>query len=136
MDELGGFMGFLTVILLGLALLNYVVKRVNRFWVAKLPKESKFKAAYGAVMKFLVRNHRFFGLGAALTLAVHVVLQIMFRWVSVTGLIASALLGLEVIMGAWLYFKQKGRRGILQNVHRATGAALIVAIAVHVITKL
>ena len=136
MDELGGFLGILTGLLLGLALLNYVVKWGNRRWVMKLPKDSKFKAVYTPVMRFLVRNHRFFGLGAAVTLAVHVYLQITYRWVAVTGLIASSLLGVDVLIGAWLYFKQKGKRGILLYVHRAMGVALIVAIAVHVITKI
>jgi hypothetical protein len=95
-----------------------------------------FKAAYGTVMKFLVRNHRFFGFGAALSLAAHTALQIMFRWVSVTGFIVLGLLCLEVLMGAWLYFKQKGRRGTLLISHRINGAALIVAFAAHVITRL
>jgi len=136
MGELGGFLGILTGLLISLALLNYVVKWVNRRWVVKLPKESKFKAAYTPVMKFLVQKHRFFGLGAAVVLAIHVYLQITYRWVAVTGLIASSLLGVDVLIGAWLYFKQKGKRGILLYVHRAMGVALIIAIAVHVITRL
>ena len=136
MGELGGFLGILTGVLLCLALFNYVVKWVNRRWVVKLPKGSKFRAAYTPVMRFLVQNHRFFGLGAALTLAIHMTLQILFRWVSLTGLIACAILAVDVLMGAWLFFKQKGRRGPLLIVHRATGVALILAIAVHVITKI
>lgn len=136
MDSLGGYLGILTGLLICLALLNYVVKWVNRRWVMKLPKGSKFKAAYTPVMRFLVQKHRFFGLGAALTLTAHLVLQVIFRWVAVTGLIACAILVVDVMMGAWLYFKQKGKRGPLLIVHRATGVALIIAIAVHVITKM
>lgn len=136
MENLGGLLGLLTGLLICLALLNYVVKWVNRRWVMKLPKESKFKAVYTPVMRFLVQKHRFFGLGAALSLAVHMILQITFRWVAVTGLIACAILVLDVMMGAWLYFKQKGKRGPLLMVHRATGVALLTAIIVHVITRI
>lgn len=136
MENLGGYLGILTGLMICLALLNYVVKWVNRRWVMKLPKGSRFKAAYTPVMRFLVQKHRFFGLGAALTLTVHVVLQVAFRWVSLTGLIACAILVLDVMIGAWLYYKQKGKRGPLLIVHRATGVALIAAIAVHVITRI
>ena len=136
MGNLGGLLGFLTGLLVFLALMNYVVKWVNRQWVAKLPKTSKFKAAYTPVMRFLVKNHRFFGLGAALTVAIHLILQITFRWLSLTGLIASIALALDVMIGAWLYFKQKGKRGPLFMVHRAMGVVLIIAIAAHMLSKM
>lgn len=136
MDNLGGLLGFLTGFLVFLALMNYVVKWLNQLWVAKLPKTSKFKASYTPVMRFLVKNHRLFGLGAALAVAVHLILQITFRWLSLTGLIASFVLALDVLIGAYIYFKQKGKRGPLLYVHRAMGVALIVAIAAHMFSKM
>ena len=66
MNELGNLFGILTAVLFGLAILNFCVKFVNRKWVMKLPKESKFRQGYTSVMKFLVKNHRFFGFGAAI----------------------------------------------------------------------
>ncbi len=64
MGELGELLGILTAITFGAAIMNFVIKFVNRKWVMKLPKESKFKKNYMTVMKFLVKNHRFFGFGA------------------------------------------------------------------------
>jgi hypothetical protein len=136
MYELGGLLGILTAVFFGLALLNYICKWVNKRWVSKLPKTSKFKAAYIKVMKFVVQKHRLFGLGAAVSMVVHMILQITYAWVSLTGLITVSMLAVDVMIGAWLHFKQKGKRGPLLQVHRAFGVLLIAAIAVHVITKL
>ena len=136
MYELGGYLGILTAIFLGLALLNYILKWVNKRWVSKLPKTSKFKGTYINVMKFVVQKHRWFGLGATVSMVAHLILQITFAWVSTTGLIAASLLTINGFIGAWMHFKLKGKRGPLLIVHRAMGVLLVAAIAVHVITKL
>ena len=136
MFRLGGFLGILTTIFLGLALLNYILKWVNKRFVSKLPKTSKFKSTYLNVMKFVVQKHRWFGLGATVTMIAHLILQIIFAWVSTTGLIAAGLLVINGFIGAFMQFKLKGKRGPLLLVHRAMGVLLIAAIAVHVITKI
>ena len=135
MGEIGEFLGILTAFLFGLAILNYCVKFVNRKWVMKLPKESKFKKNYQSVMKFLVKNHRFFGFGAAVTMVAHVVVQILFRWVSVTGLITAGLAVVTVVLGI-IMFKAKKRTPAMLWAHRGSAVALIVALAVHVITRI
>jgi hypothetical protein len=136
MYELGGFLGIMITVFLGLALLNYVMKWVNKHWVSKLPKTSKFKVVYIKVIKFIVQKHRWFGLGAAVFMVAHLILQITYAWVSITGLIAAALLVINGMIGAWMHFKQKGKRGPLLMVHRAIGILLVAAIAAHVITRL
>lgn len=136
MYELGGFLGIMITVFLGMALLNYILKWVNKRWVSKLPKTSKFKAIYIKVMKFIVQKHRWFGLGAAVFMLAHLILQITYAWISITGLIAAALLVINGMIGAWMHFRQKGKRGPLLMVHRAIGILLVAAIAVHVITRL
>lgn len=136
MYELGGFLGIMITVFLGMALLNYILKWVNKRWVSKLPKTSKFKAVYIKVMKFIVQKHRWFGLGAAVFMVAHLILQITYAWVSITGLIAAALLVINGMIGAWMHFRQKGKRGPLLMVHRAIGILLVAAIAAHVITRL
>ena len=135
MGEIGEFLGILTAFLFGLAILNYCVKFVNRKWVIKLPKESKFKKSYQSVMKFLVKNHRFFGFGAAATMVAHVVVQILFRWVSVTGLITAGLAVVTVVLGI-IMFKAKKRTPAMLWAHRGSVIALIVAFVVHVVTRI
>ena len=136
MYRLGGLLGILTTVFLGLALLNYILKWVNKRFVSKLPKTSKFKGIYIKVMKFVVQKHRWFGLGATVSMLAHLILQITFAWVSTTGLIAASLLVVNGFIGAWMQFKLKGKRGPFLIVHRAMGVLLIVAVTVNVITKI
>ena len=135
MGEIGELLGILTAVLFGVAILNFCVKFVNRKWVMKLPKESKFKQGYTSVMKFLVKNHRFFGFGAAVLMVAHVVVQILFRWVSVTGLVTAGLAVVTVVLGV-VMFKAKKRTPAMLWAHRGSVIALIAAFVVHVLTRI
>ena len=135
MREIGELLGILTALLFGLAILNFVVKFVNRKWVMKLPKENKFKQNYMSAMKFLVKNHRFFGFGAAIMMVAHVVVQIIFAWVSVTGIVTAALAVVTVIIGVIMFQKKKANKTLLW-IHRSAAITLIAAFLVHVITKI
>lgn len=135
MYQLGNLLGILTAVLFGIAILNFCVKFVNRKWVMKLPKESKFKQGYTTVMKFLVKNHRFFGIGAAALMVAHVVLQLIFKWVSITGIITAALAVVSVALGVVL-FKAKKRTPAMLWAHRGAVIALILSFIAHVITRI
>lgn len=135
MGEIGELLGILTAILFGVAILNYCVKFVNRKWVMKLPKENKFKQNYNAVMKFVVKNHRFFGFGAAVLMVAHVVVQILFRWVSITGIVTASLAVITVVLGV-IMFKAKKRTPAMLWAHRGAVIALIAAFVVHVLTRI
>ena len=135
MGELGELLGGLTTLLLILALLNYCVKFANRKWVMKMPAESKFKQKYPNFMKFIIKNHRYFGFGAAVMMVAHLVVQILFRWVSVTGLVTAGLAVVAVVLGV-VMFKAKKRTPAMLWAHRGSAVALIVALAVHVITRI
>ena len=135
MVEIGELLGILTAVLFGGAILNFCVKFVNRIRVMKLPKESKFKQGYTSVMKFLVKNHRFFGFGAAALMVAHVVVQILFRWVSITGLITAGLAVVTVVLGV-VMFKAKKRTPAMLWAHRGSVIALIAAFVVHVVTRI
>lgn len=135
MREIGELLGILTALLFGCAIMNYVIKFVNRKWVMKLPKENKFKQNYTSLMKFLIKNHRFFGFGAMILMVAHVVFQILFMWVSVTGIITASLAVVTVILGI-IMFKQKKRNPAMLWAHRGAVIALIAAFLVHVITRM
>ena len=134
MGELGEALGILTVLLYGAAILNFFIKWGNRNWVMKLPKENGFRTAYQTVMKFLVKNHRFFGIGAAAVMVTHVIIQITFRWVSVTGLIAAGLALVTITLGIVL-FKSKKRTPAMLWAHRGSVIALTLAILTHLISR-
>ena len=134
MGELGEALGVITAVLFGIAILNFFIKWGNRNWVMKLPKENAFRSGYQTVMKFLVKNHRFFGFGAALVMVSHVVLQITFQWVSITGLITAGLAVVTVALGV-IMFKSKKRTPAMLWAHRGAVIALTLAFLAHVITK-
>ena len=135
MGEIGKLLGILTAVLFGIASLNFCVKFVNRKWIMKLPIENVWKQRYLSLMKFLIKNHRFFGFGAAILMVAHVVVQIIFAWVSVTGIITAALAVVTVILGVIMFQKKKSNKTLLWA-HRGAVIALIVAFLVHVITKI
>ena len=135
MSQLGHYIGILTAITFSLAIMNFVIKFVNRNWVVKLPKESKFRAGYMKVMKFLVKNHRFFAFAAVALMVAHVILQITFKWVSITGIITAALAVVTVILGI-IMFKAKKRTPAMLWAHRGSVIALILAFLVHAATKI
>lgn len=135
MRFLGEALGVLTAVLFGVAIANFLVKWINRKWIMKLPKEHAFRGGYQTVMKFLVKNHRFFGFGAVLVMVSHVVLQVLFMWVSMTGIITAAFAVVTVCLGVVL-FKSRKRTPAMLWAHRGAVIALILSFLVHVITKI
>ena len=134
MSQLGSALGILTASLYLIAILNFFVKWINRTWVMKLPKESAFRGSYQSVMKFLVKNHRFFAFGAVALMAAHVVVQILFQWVSLTGLVAVGLALIAAVLG-WIMFRSKKRAPALLWAHRSAVIALTAAVIIHIITR-
>lgn len=135
MYRLGDALGVLTAVLFCFAIANFPVKWINRRWVAKLPKENAFRGGYQSVMKFLVKNHRFFGLGAVVLMAAHVVLQLLFKWASVTGIVTAALGILTLALG-FLLFKSKKRTPAMLWAHRGAVMALVLSFLTHVLTRI
>ena len=135
MREIGNFFGTLTGVLFTLALLNYPIKWVNKRWINKLPKESPVRKLYTAIMRVIVQKHRIFGLGAAIVLVIHLLLQVKYKWISATGLLGAALLLGTVFIGADLFFRHRGSRGALLKLHRTAAALLLAAVAVHLLFR-
>ncbi len=134
MTILGRALGIITASLYLITILNFFVKWINRSCVMKLPKESAFRGNYQSVMKFLVKNHRFFAFGAVAAMTAHAVLQILFQWVSITGIIAVALALIAALLG-WIMFRGKKRNPALLWAHRSAVVALTAAVLIHAISK-
>jgi hypothetical protein len=132
MSDSGKFFGILILVGYLQALLNYPIKWVNRQWIAKLPKDSSLQRNYRAVMKFIVQQHRFLALSATVALIVHIIIQVTFKWVSPSGVIAAALLVLNSSIGAYGFFVRKGKRAAWIYVHRTTAVLLGLAIVNHI----
>lgn len=130
MEKLGEFLGWCTGICFMAAVLTYIVKRVNKRWILPLPKESPVRQLYGKVMKWIIKYHRYFGLGAAAAVALHLAVQLTSEAPSYSGLTAAALLLLTVLLGTVMLY---GRKGKLLGVHRVVAAGGLLAFLVHLL---
>ena len=83
-------------------------------------------------MKFIVRNHRYIGIAAAVAVAVHLPVQVTGEFASVTGIIAASLLIVTVVLGIVMFYGHKGK---LVTVHRYAAAGTLIAFLAHVIAK-
>jgi predicted heme/steroid binding protein len=128
---LASVLGWVIVAGLLLALLNYPIKLINRA-AAKLPKESPRRQKVAALTRFITGNHRFIAASTLVVLVVHFILQSIYRWVSLTGLIAVGLLLAAGGLGAFGHYIRKRKRSAWFPVHRTLAVLLAMAIAVHI----
>ncbi|HPX92959.1 MAG TPA: hypothetical protein PK646_01595 [Bacillota bacterium] len=134
MSNSGSLFGWLVTAGLVLTVLNYPVKLLYRKAVAGLPRESKLRQAYIRVQRFVVGNHRFFALFTALVLLAHVIVQLLYRWLSWTGLAAAALMVANLLVGAYGYYIKKRKKSAWLVIHVTVALLLIAAILGHLAT--
>ena len=132
METLGSLLGWLTVASLILTLMNFPIKRINKAAVARLPKESGPRKRLGAVTRFITGNHRNLAVTTFMLLTAHIVLQIIYRWISLSGLIAAGLLLVNVSLGAYGQYIRKRKRSAWFYIHRTIAALVTVAVIVHI----
>lgn len=131
MYKLGGFLGWLTVILFAATIANYIVKSINKKFGKQI--SSTGKRIMTVLTKIFVKNHRYFGLGAFIALFLHFIIQFSNFGFSISGIIAAALLILQVVLGIYATVKKKPRRGTWFIAHRSIAFLLILGIAFHLL---
>lgn len=94
------------------ALMNFLLKQISREYLKTITeKNADFTASYRAFMRFMVRNHRYFGIAA--------------------GLLLLALTGL----GLDGFYVRKNPRGVWIHMHRGTAFILALSVIIHVFFK-
>ena len=135
MGEYGSLFGWLIVIGLGVAILNYPVKLISRLWISKMDRNSKARLIYMKIQKPLVQYHRFFAGFATIMLIVHLVIQLQYRWLSTTGLIAAGLLVLNGFIGGYGHYVKKKKKSLWLYFHRSIAFLAVVSIVVHIVMR-
>ena len=130
---LGGFLGWLTTIFFAGTLANYIVKLINKKWGKKISASPAGKKSLALLMRVFVKNHRYFGIGAFIALFLHFALQVWTFGVSISGVVAAALLVLQTALGIYAFIKKKPRKGIWFHAHRSIAILLIAGIALHLL---
>lgn len=118
------------------ALSNHFLKLAGRTVVKSLArKHPRPVEAYRKFMKFMVRRHRLFGLGAILVMPVHGGFVLLGSALSVTGGIAALALAATASLGAYGFFIGKSTRAGWLPVHRAFAFLLLLAMGAHLLDK-
>lgn len=133
MGEFGESLGILTLILFSVAVSNYVVKFINRKWGKQIANHPKFKSIWSKVMRFIVKYHRYFGIAALLSLALHFYVQSTFVYLSTSGILAGSLLLAQFALGVYGAYINKKRKGLWFYTHRTISVLLLIAIVNHVL---
>ena len=118
------------------ALSNYFLKLAGRSVVKSLAgKHPRPVEAYREFMRFMVRRHRLFGLGAILVMPVHGGFVLLGSALSVTGGIAALALVATASLGAYGFFIRKSTRAGWLPVHRAFAFLLLLALGAHLLDR-
>jgi len=133
MGDIMELLGGVVIAASAFAFLNWLMKRVHSRWVSRMPKERKgFVSAYRVVLRFFLRNHRWFGLAAGVAVIVHFAVGLASGLVSKTGVAAGALLLVLALMGAYGTFVKLGSmKGGLLMAHRTVAFLLLAVIFLH-----
>lgn len=132
MSEFGELFGQLIIACYIFAMLNFFFKYVNRHFSDKLKKHPKLYKYYLKLMKFFVKNHRYFGMAAIVFIMIHAYIQYNRYGVSLTGSLAALTMFLQVGLGMYGQYKnKKGKRWLM--VHKTLAILLIFAILNHVL---
>lgn len=135
--QLGGLVGWLTGLFFGFALLSFLLKWYSRRSAQWLEKHEDFRKKFRIVLRFVVRNHRFFAFIAVAILLIHFFIQYNnFGFIPLSGLIAGLALILQTVWGIVGQYLLKKKTGIWHQIHRVLAAILTVSILAHVFFKL
>ncbi|HWT76969.1 MAG TPA: hypothetical protein VN258_19895 [Mobilitalea sp.] len=132
LENLGGFFGYLIILLYILTILNYFVKLINRKYKEQIKKNERFHQIFTKVMRFLVKQHKLFGLLTIVFILLHFLIQFNRFGLSITGAIAAGVMLLQVALGIYGSKAKKKSKAWLY-VHRAIAVILAVTILIHIL---
>lgn len=130
LKQIGGLLGNIVLILFLLALLNYVVKYINRNYRKQLMKNEAGYQLFTKVMRFTVKNHKYFGLTVIIFLLLHFAVQMSLYGISITGAIAAIFMLAQIGLGYYgSKAKNKGKTWL--KAHRLIAVLLLISVLVH-----
>lgn len=118
------------------ALMNFLLKQISREYLKTITeKNADFTVSYRAFMRFMVRNHRYFGIAAGLLFLVHAGVVVASGVTSLTGIAAGLLLLALTGLGLYGFYVRKNPRGVWIHMHRGTAFILALSVIIHVFFK-
>ncbi|WP_320127452.1 hypothetical protein [uncultured Sphaerochaeta sp.] len=131
-QEIGEFFGVLIIVLYVLTVLNFLVKWINKKYGPSMKTNEKGYALYKGFMRFIIKNHKLFGLLTIIFLLTHFFIQFNTYGISITGLVAAGILILQILLGIYgAKAKKKGKTWLI--IHRSIAVILFITILIHLI---
>jgi hypothetical protein len=131
-----GFFGWCAAVLVGSALMNYILKAVNkRFISPRKDLKPDLVKRYRVFMQLIVKNHRTFGIAALVVFFVHLVVSYFSSVLSITGSITGIVLMGVVSLGIYGFHINRNLKGKWVLVHRLTAFILLASLGLHVAIK-
>jgi len=131
-EEIGGFIGYVIIVLYALTILNYFVKLINKKFREQIKKNVTFHKIFTKVMRFLIKQHKLFGVLTIAAILLHFYLQYNRIGLSITGVIAAGVMLLQVLLGIY-GSKMKKRSHVWLIAHRSIAVLLAVTILIHIL---
>lgn len=132
MHELGELFGWIAAACYFVSVANYFIKRIFKARIVKLPKDSSFRTLYQKFMLLIVRTHKYFGMTAGVFAVVHLCWQIVYARVSLTGVLAAALMAVMACLGVAVAY---GHKTALLKAHRPMALTVLAVVILHIVTK-
>ena len=133
MEEIGKFLGWATAVCFGMSIMSFVVKKINLWIIKQFEKESQLRMFYGKFMRFIIRNHMYFGIGAGALAISHLYIQISNGKTSLVGIMAVTLMILTILLGVAMKKIGIAKHKCLLYTHRSVVVMLLFTIIVHII---
>ncbi len=93
-------------------------------------KNEKLYSAFTKIMKFIVKNHKIFGLLTIIFILLHFLIQFNLYGLRISGVIAAGIMLLQVGLGIYgSKAKKRGKAWLF--LHRSIAVVLMIAIIVH-----
>jgi len=132
--EIGKLFGSVTFIMTILSMARYFMRiyytSKNKNSKTKLDPKGKFMKAY----RWILKNHKNFGIIAIISVLMHSVLVIKFTRISYTGIVATTFMVVQGFTGYKLV-KKKGNN-TTKMMHRVSSILMLVFIFIHLATNM
>ena len=133
--KMGGLFGWLIIIAFAGTILNYILKRVNKNWGKKINAKPSAARLMKLLMAVFVRQHKYWGFAAVISLLLHFLIQFSSFGINLTGALAAILMLCQLFLGFFLTAARKGKKKVRISIgiHRLIALLLILGIAMHLL---
>lgn len=116
------------------AVMNFIVKRINKNIMSKKPIDSLSRKRFVVFMRIFTKGHIYVGLYLVTIILLHFLIEVTHEGFFITGLITGTLILTQISIGAYGAFIKDRKKGSWLILHRSVSLLLALAITTHVLS--